>query len=409
MPDVFGVFADGAVAGELAGGGDVHQGGFVPGVLVAVEGLDAILGLDVVGQVFEEHVVVVVVEEVLEEGLEDPGGHEGEDVAADHVERALDLGVALVDGLGVVGGAELGDFFGFEAEDDDVVVADFLGDFDVCAVEGAEGDGAVEHEFHVAGAGGLGAGEGDLLGDVGGGDDLLGEGDAVVGEEGDCDAALDEGVGVDDAGDAVDEADDELGDPVSGGGFGAEDEDAGVDVEVGLFNQAIEEDDDVEDEEELALVLVEALDLDVEDGVGGNLEAKGVEDGVGEDFLVGALDFGEALEEGFVVDLGFELGELAEVGDPAVADGLGDEGGEAGVGLEEPAALGDAVGLKMVFLRISVWRAATPLTAEVPTRQRLAMRTNLSPLSSMRLMRARRATSPGKRVATCWRKRALIS
>ena len=66
MPDVFGVFADGAVAGELAGGGDVHQGGFVPGVLIAVEGLDAVLGLDVVGQVFEEHVVVVVVQEVLE-------------------------------------------------------------------------------------------------------------------------------------------------------------------------------------------------------------------------------------------------------------------------------------------------------------------------------------------------------
>ena len=83
VPDFLGVFLDGAVAGELAGGGDVHEGGLVPGVLVAVEDLDAVLGLDEVGQVLEEHVVVVVVQEVLEEGLEDARGHEGEDVAAD--------------------------------------------------------------------------------------------------------------------------------------------------------------------------------------------------------------------------------------------------------------------------------------------------------------------------------------
>ncbi len=345
VPDVFGVLGDGTVGGEFACGGDVHQGGDVPCLVVAVEGFNAVLCSDVVREVLEEHVVVVEVEEVFEDGLEDAGGHQAEDVAADHVECALDLGVGLVDGLGVVGGAEGYDFFGLEAEDEAVVFAGFFGDFNIGAVEGADGEGAVEHQLHVAGAGGFHTCEGDLLGDVGCRDDLFCEGDAVVGEEGDGDAALDEGVVVDDVCDTVDEADDELCEPVSGCCLRAEDEDAGVDVEVGLFNQSIEEDDDVEDEEELALVLVEALDLDVEDGVGVGLEAEGVEDRIGEDLLVGALDVGVGGEEAAVLCEGFELGELAEVGDPLVADGVGDEVGQTGVRLEEPAALCDAVGL----------------------------------------------------------------
>jgi hypothetical protein len=41
---------------------------------------------------------------------------------------------------------------------------DLLADFDVGAVERADGQSAVEGELHVAGAGGLLAGGGDLLG-----------------------------------------------------------------------------------------------------------------------------------------------------------------------------------------------------------------------------------------------------
>ena len=41
----------------------------------------------------------------------------------------------------------------------------------------------------------------------------------------------------------------------------------------------------------------------------------------------------------------FEALELGQIGDPAIADFFGDERGEAGVGLEQPAARGDAVGL----------------------------------------------------------------
>ena len=75
--------------------------------------------------------------------------------------------------------------------------ADFLEDFDVGAVERADGERAVEGELHVARAGGFLARGGDLLGEVGRGDDLLGERDAVVGQEDDLELVVDARVAVD--------------------------------------------------------------------------------------------------------------------------------------------------------------------------------------------------------------------
>ena len=121
-----------------------------------------------------------------------------------------------------------------QAEDEDVVVADLLLDLDVGAVERADGERAVERELHVAGAGGLLAGGGNLLGEVGRRDDFLGERHAVVGQEGDLELAADARVGVDARADDVDRADDVLGEVVAGRGLGGEDEDARHDVEPGF-------------------------------------------------------------------------------------------------------------------------------------------------------------------------------
>ena len=345
VPDVFGILGDGAVAGELAGAGGVHERGFVPCLRIAIEGFDSVLRLDEGGEVLEEHIVVVEVQEVFQERLEDAGGHQGEDVAADHVEGALDFRIGVVNLAGVVGGAEFIDFFGLEAEDDDVVFADFLCDFDVCAVKGAEGDGTIEHEFHVAGAGGLGACKGDLLGDVGCRDDLFCEGDAVVGEEGHRDASAYERMIVDHFRHAVNEADDKFGHPVARCSLCAEDEDTRMDVEVGLFDEAVEEHDDVEHEQELALIFVQTLHLNIKDGIGIDLEAEGIEDGVREDLLVGAFDVGKLFEEGRIASELLQALEFGEVGDPRIANSVGDEVGQARVGLEQPATLGDAVSL----------------------------------------------------------------
>ncbi len=48
---------------------------------------------------------------------------------------------------------------------------DCVANLDVGAVEGADGHSAIHRELHVAGAGGLFAGGGDLLAEIGGGVD----------------------------------------------------------------------------------------------------------------------------------------------------------------------------------------------------------------------------------------------
>ena len=143
--------------------------------------------------------------------------------------------------------------------------ADFLEDFDVGAVERADGERAVERELHVAGAGGFLARGGDLLGEIGRRDDALGERDAIVRQEDDLELVAHARVVVDLVADGIDRLDDALGQVVAGRGLGGEDEDAGLHVELRVLQDAAIEREDVEQVQVLPLVLVQALDLDVEE------------------------------------------------------------------------------------------------------------------------------------------------
>ena len=103
----------------------------------------------------------------------------------------------------------------------------------------------------------------------------------------------------------------------------------------------------------LALVLVQALDLDVEERVWRHVDAAlGLDDG-GKVHLVGALDRHELLLESGVVRLLFQPAQPVEIGHPImVAEGFRDRGGQARVALQQPAARRDAVGLVLEFSRI---------------------------------------------------------
>ena len=89
----------------------------------------------------------------------------------------------------------------------DVALADLLCDLDVCTIDGAEEETAVETELHVRRTGRLRSGGGDVLADVGRGDEDLSEGNGVVGEEVKAEKVLGVGVVVDDACDVDDQAD----------------------------------------------------------------------------------------------------------------------------------------------------------------------------------------------------------
>src|SRR5690606_2243572 len=100
---------------------------------------------------------------------------------------------------------------------------DALAHLHVGTVEGADGQRAIEGELHVAGAGGFHAGGGNLLGQVRGGDDHLGQADVVVGQEDHLELAAQGGVVVDGAGDVVGQLDDQLGLVIAGRRLAGED------------------------------------------------------------------------------------------------------------------------------------------------------------------------------------------
>ncbi len=96
--------------------------------------------------------------------------------------------------------------------------------------------------------------------------------------------------------------------------------------------------DDVQDVEVLALVLVDALDLDVEHPGVVQFDAGGGVDELGEATLVGALDLSPPRPERRVLDEVLQPAQLLEVGQPAVADGLVEQCAQARVGQrQEPA------------------------------------------------------------------------
>ena len=116
------------------------------------------------------------------------------------------------------------------AEDIVVLRAGLLHDLHIGAVQGAQGHGAAEHQLHISRAGGLGARGGDLLGDVGGGDDVLGVGAVIVLYEHHLHLPGHGRIAVDQLCQAVEVADDGLGAAVARGGLGAEEEEGGGEV-----------------------------------------------------------------------------------------------------------------------------------------------------------------------------------
>ena len=95
---------------------------------------------------------------------------------------------------------------------------------------------------------------------------------------------------------------------------------------------------------------MEALNLNIEDGVGVNDQTGlGLNIG-GQALLVGALGGTHGLQElGVVLEL-LEFLQLKGVLQPAVANGIGDELGIGGVGLGKEATVRDAVGLVIELL-----------------------------------------------------------
>ncbi len=89
-------------------------------------------------------------------------------------------------------------FRGVHPEEEEILGSDLLADLHVGPIQGADGQRAIHRELHVAGAGCLLAGQGDLLGEIGGRVETLAVLDIEVGHEDHPDEPVDLGVVVDD-------------------------------------------------------------------------------------------------------------------------------------------------------------------------------------------------------------------
>ena len=159
------------------------------------------------------------------------------------------------------------DLGGGHAEDNNILVADCVVNLNIRAVERAESYRAVHHQLHIARAARLGSGEGYLLADIGGWHHIFSHGDVVVLHVDDLEPALDIGVVVDEIREGADETDYLLRHEVAARRFCAEDIGVGREIARGirLYREIFRE--DVERVEVLALILVQALDLNIENGI----------------------------------------------------------------------------------------------------------------------------------------------
>ena len=132
---------------------------------------------------------------------------------------------------------------------------------------------------------------------------------------------------------------------IAGGGLGPEEEGLGDEVHIGVILELVIEGDDVQHVEQLALVLVQALDLDIKDGIGVEHHAGLPGHPGGKAQLVFVLDVRQFFQHGLVGAVFLQTLEslrVKEVGIPAGA--VPDEGVQPGVDLGQPAAVVDAVG-----------------------------------------------------------------
>ena len=267
--------------------------------------------------------------------------------AMDHlIEHAADHRIVLVDDhrLIAAGSGQCLSLGRLHTEDEDVLLADCLADLDVCAVHRADGQSTVHHELHVAGTGCFLAGDGDLLGNLGGRHDNLSQRYLVVLEEYDLQLVAYCRIVVDHLGDGVDQLDGLFRYCVARCGLGAEDKGARNEIHIRIVLQLVIQADDVQNVQHLALVLVQTLNLYVKDGVHVDFDAVVRLDIIRQTLLVVALDLAQLVEQLLVVRIVVQNLQLGRMGAVAGADLALDQLSQLRVGLTQPAAVCNAVG-----------------------------------------------------------------
>ena len=151
-------------------------------------------------------------------------------------------------------------------------------------------------------------------------------------------------IAVDHVGHGIDQFDDQFGQVVGRCRLSGEDDGARHHVRLRGGFDAVKKSDDVEHIEQLAFVFVDALDLDIEQGVGIDAQFDFAQDVTCQSLFIGLFGGHPPLAEVGVFGIRNEFLQPFQIADPIRTDDRGDQGGEFGIALGQPASGCDAVG-----------------------------------------------------------------
>ncbi|MFR9254519.1 MAG: hypothetical protein ACLVJ6_02755 [Merdibacter sp.] len=104
--------------------------------------------------------------------------------------------------------------------------------------------------------------------------------------------------------------------------------------------------------EQLPLVSMQTLSLDVKDGIRIDLDAAAVFDQLRQDFLALTLDLQKLILNRRIINILHQLFNFVEIILIALADQLVKQFPQLRVGVQQPAAVRDAVGLVIELIRV---------------------------------------------------------
>merc|ERR1719321_1822587 len=233
-------------------------------------------------------------------------------------------------------------------------VPELLGNLDVGTVHGAQDEATVHRELHVGCPRGLSPRRADVLAELAPRDDHFCQRHVVIGEENELEQPAEIGVVVHHVAHGRDELDDALGQVVAGRSLAPYDADPGHLLRTLLRGHFLELGvpvDDAEHVQNLSLVLVDALNLDIIQGVSTHLFARDLKDLLLQAELVFGLHLAPLRLKVGVLRAALQALEQGHVRDPLLRpELLREQCPETRVAEGQPPALGDPVGLVLELL-----------------------------------------------------------